>query len=222
MTARDMPMFPLGTVLFPHAPLPLHVFEPRYRAMTRDLIAGDGEFGVVLIERGHEVGGGEARFDIGTVARLVHCDELPDGRYAMTAYGVARLVVEAWLPDDPYPRARVRVLEDDARDDDADAVAAAASRGLLDGVVDQLRRVYALHAMLDPRVLPPTWLDTALARDVVSDHDVAAYELCARAPLGPIDALALLRCDSTMHRLRLLAQLLEEQRLILTSRLDDR
>ena len=62
-------MFPLGNVLFPHAQLPLHVFEPRYRALAETCLAGDGEFGVVLIERGSEVGGGDTRFSIGTVAR---------------------------------------------------------------------------------------------------------------------------------------------------------
>ena len=47
-----LPMFPLGTVLVPSAGLPLHVFEPRYRAMVHDCLAGEREFGVVLIERG--------------------------------------------------------------------------------------------------------------------------------------------------------------------------
>ena len=55
-----MPMFPLGTVLFPHALLPLRVFEPRYREMTARVLREDGEFGVVLIERGSEVGGGDS------------------------------------------------------------------------------------------------------------------------------------------------------------------
>ena len=67
----EIPMFPLGIVLFPTQLLPLHVFEPRYRAMTRDLLAGDGRFGVVLIERGNEVGGGDTRSDFGCVAQLV-------------------------------------------------------------------------------------------------------------------------------------------------------
>ena len=66
---RVMPMFPLGTVLFPHALLPLHVFEPRYRVMTERVLKATREFGVVLIERGSEVGGGDTRFDVGTVAR---------------------------------------------------------------------------------------------------------------------------------------------------------
>src|SRR6478672_4324189 len=80
MPARRLPMFPLGTVLLPFAHLPLHIFEPRYRALVKDCLAGDGEFGVVLIERGHEVGGGDVRFGVGTVARIVQTAELPDGR----------------------------------------------------------------------------------------------------------------------------------------------
>ena len=82
-------MFPLGTVLFPHAVLPLHVFEPRYRVMMRRCIDGDGEFGVVLIERGSEVGGGDARFDVGTIARIVQAAELDDGRFAIATVGLA-------------------------------------------------------------------------------------------------------------------------------------
>lgn len=69
--ADDIPMFPLGTVLLPGAYLPLHVFEPRYRRLVQACLEGSPEFGVVLIERGSEVGGGERRFDVGCVARIL-------------------------------------------------------------------------------------------------------------------------------------------------------
>src|SRR3954470_22385328 len=98
-----MPMFPLGTVLFPHALLPLRVFEPRYRLMTERVLRGDREFGVVLIERGSEVGGGDVRFGVGTVARIVRSQPLPDGGYALATVGIRRLRVVSWLADDPYP-----------------------------------------------------------------------------------------------------------------------
>ena len=88
-----MPMFPLGSVLVPSAGLPLHVFEPRYRALVQDCLAGDREFGVVLIERGSEVGGDDVRIDVGTVARIVEAAELPDGRWAVVAVGVRRIRV---------------------------------------------------------------------------------------------------------------------------------
>ncbi|MGZ4700329.1 MAG: LON peptidase substrate-binding domain-containing protein, partial [Ilumatobacteraceae bacterium] len=67
-----VPMFPLGTVLLPGVVLPLHVFEPRYQQLVRDCLdASEHEFGVVLIDRGSEVGGGDSRLPIGVIARLV-------------------------------------------------------------------------------------------------------------------------------------------------------
>ena len=72
-------MFPLGGVLLPGAVLPLHVFEPRYRQLVVDCLAdddGDPEFGVTLIERGSEVGGGDQRTDVGVVARMVRVEAL--------------------------------------------------------------------------------------------------------------------------------------------------
>ena len=76
MATRRLPMFPLGTVLFPSGVLPLRIFEPRYRKMLEDLLLGSREFGVVLIERGSEVGGGEVRSGIGTMARVPVLEDL--------------------------------------------------------------------------------------------------------------------------------------------------
>src|SRR3954453_17689066 len=126
-----MPMFPLGTVLFPHALLPLHVFEPRYRLMTERVLAGDREFGVVLIERGSEVGGGDVRTDVGTIARIAEVEELPDGRFALLTVGLPRIVVDAWLADAPYPQAEVHDWPDPPSDDDASVDVHAAMVGHL-------------------------------------------------------------------------------------------
>src|SRR3989442_3963737 len=102
-------MFPLGTVLFPYATLPMHVFEPRYRALLGDCLKSDApEFGVVLIERGSEVGGGDVRFRTGTVARIVEAAELPDGRWVLVTVGTRRIRVHDWLAEEPYPRAEVK------------------------------------------------------------------------------------------------------------------
>ncbi|GIU85752.1 MAG: hypothetical protein KatS3mg009_0267 [Acidimicrobiia bacterium] len=144
MVTRELPMFPLGSVLFPYGVLPLHVFEPRYRVMTRQCLAGDHEFGVVLIERGSEVGGGDSRFGFGTLARIAHAHELPDGRFALTAVGLRRIRVERWLDDDPYPRAVVEVVADEPLPPDAAA--------LRDTVVAALDELLALWRRLDPRV----------------------------------------------------------------------
>ncbi|HEV7759443.1 MAG TPA: LON peptidase substrate-binding domain-containing protein, partial [Acidimicrobiales bacterium] len=99
------PMFPLGTVLVPGMLLPLHVFEPRYRQMLDDCLAGDRTFGVVLIERGSEVGGGDVRTGVGTLARILQAEQAADGRWALMAVGARRIRIDRWLPDDPYPRA---------------------------------------------------------------------------------------------------------------------
>ena len=101
-------MFPLSAVLFPHATMPLHVFEPRYRELMRDCLAGDARFGVVLIARGSEVGGGDERNRYGTRGVITEAAELPDGRWVLEIAGEALIEVEEWLPDDPYPVALVR------------------------------------------------------------------------------------------------------------------
>jgi Lon protease-like protein len=110
MTGTRLPMFPLSAVLFPHASMPLHVFEPRYRAMLRDCLSGDARFGVVLIERGSEVGGRDQRSALGTRGVITEAAELPDGRWVLEIEGEALIEVEEWLPDDPYPVALVRTV----------------------------------------------------------------------------------------------------------------
>jgi Lon protease-like protein len=196
--ARVMPMFPLGTVLFPHALLPLHVFEPRYRLMTQRVMRDDGEFGVVLIERGSEVGGGDTRFGVGTVARVVRAQELPDGGYALAAVGIRRLHVTRWLTDDPYPQAEVVDLADTASADDAPRRARA---------VDALSEVCALHRRIDPRIPELPTIDDA--------PEQASYEIAALAPIGPLDAQRVLEAPNAGDRLALLADLLDDQARVL-------
>ena len=93
-----MPMFPLGSVLFPHMPLSLRIFEERYVVMLSRVLQEDvSEFGVVLIERGQEVGGGEHRFGIGTVARIVQL-EASEGFIGLVAEGERRIRVDEFAP----------------------------------------------------------------------------------------------------------------------------
>ena len=72
-------MFPLNLVLFPGQILPLHIFEDRYRMMVEEIIDKEREFGVVLIERGSEVGGGDTRKNIGTLAEIIDFEKSNDG-----------------------------------------------------------------------------------------------------------------------------------------------
>ena len=199
-----LPMFPLGSVLFPHAVTSLHIFEPRYRALARDCTAGNGEFGVVLIERGHEVGGGDIRFDVGTAAQIAEAVELPDGRWLLAALGVRRVRVTAWLPDDPYPVALVEDLADHVLDADDEERVATAARAV--------RRALAYKAELDEAAVSATVdLDTEL--------DVLAFQLAAIAPLGPLDRQALLAEDRSRRRVERLIALVEEENETLARRL---
>jgi Lon protease-like protein len=112
-----IPMFPLGSVLMPAMPLPLRIFEPRYLKLLGDLVATENpEFGVVLIERGQEVGGGEKRMEIGTIASVTNIGTLEEF-YGLESIGTKRFRVNAWLPDDPYPIADVDFIPDLVWDD---------------------------------------------------------------------------------------------------------
>jgi Lon protease-like protein len=199
-------MFPLGTVLLPNAHLPLHIFEPRYRALIKDVLAGDGEFGVVLIERGHEVGGGDTRFPIGTVARVMQTAELPDGRWLVDAVGTERFRVMEWLPEDPYPQALVEPVDDepDGLDPEAEERRSAVER--------LLRQVLALQVELG-------FPAPSAVRSLDEDPAVAAFEAALLSPIGPMDSQKVLEAPGTVARLRLLEGLLGEAREILNQRI---
>lgn len=190
-----VPMFPLGTVLFPHAVLPLHVFEERYRTLVADCLRTGHEFGVVLIERGSEVGGGDSRFAVGTVARIHEATPLPDGRWALVTYGTRRIRVTTWLPDDPYPLALVEDLPEPRLPD-------LALRAVEDAAL-LVRRALSLKAELgEPAPSTQFELD--------DDVHVAAWQLAALAPLEAVDHQALLAADDPERRLALLTTMAQD------------
>lgn len=183
-------MFPLGSVLLPGAVLPLQVFEPRYRTLVADCLEGEPEFGVALIERGSEVGGGDQRTMAGTVARIVQLGELPGGRISVVAVGTRRIRINAWLPDDPYPLADVDDWLDEP--DDADAltpIVADAERFV--------RRVLALAVELGD-------IASDAAPEIAEDPLLASYHLGALLPVGPLDRLKLLTASGPRARLDLI------------------
>ncbi|MCU1357710.1 MAG: peptidase family protein [Acidimicrobiales bacterium] len=202
-------MFPLESVLVPGMVLPLHVFEERYRALVRTCMEGDGEFGVVLIERGSEVGGGDIRSGVGTVARIVQADEMADGRWVVVAVGVRRVRVERWLDDDPFPRAELTDWPDVEP-----AQASSEERGMEAAYRDQralLRRVHALAAELGRPAAP--------LADLAEDPLAGSYHLVALAPLGPLDRQRLLSADGPAERLVLSGAMLREAALVLEAQL---
>jgi uncharacterized protein len=183
-----MPMFPLGSVLVPSMVLPLHVFEERYRQMVRDCLDGTPEFGVVLISRGSEVGGGDVRYDVGTVARMVEAAELPDGRFALHCVGTRRIRVERWRDDEPYPRAEVTDWPDEPG-----GTAAEAAEGR-ERALAELRRALGLQAELGEPAPPATI-------EVDDDPEMAGHQISALAPIGPLDRQRLLEVPTTAGRL---------------------
>ncbi len=107
-----MPLFPLRTVLFPGMPLPLRIFEDRYKVMVRELLANGGEFGVLLIREGNEVGGGARPHDVGTLARIEESAETEGGRYVLRARGTTRFRLVRMLPPRPYPYGEITLISD--------------------------------------------------------------------------------------------------------------
>jgi len=191
-------MFPLGGVLFPSLALPLHVFEPRYRAMVQHCIDTEPEFGVVLITRGSEVGGGDVREGVGTVARIVEAAELGDGRWAIGTVGTRRIRVSSWLADDPYPQAEVEDWPDPEPAPDAPLAE------LYGRAVPLLRRVLALRSELDEPSAPATI-------EVTDDPALGSHQLAAVGPFGPADQQALLAAVSVEARLRSLVEMLSAE-----------
>jgi uncharacterized protein len=101
-----LPFFPLHTVVFPHLPLPIHVFEERYRAMATDLMADGspyaGRFVVSMITDGQEVGGDASARPIGTICEVRSAERFPDGRWVLLAVGIGRARVVAIDSGGPY------------------------------------------------------------------------------------------------------------------------
>jgi uncharacterized protein len=215
-------MFPLGTVLLPGGVLPLHVFEPRYRQLVTDLLADDVnelEFGVTMIERGTETGGGEDRAGVGVIGRVVQIEALADGRYALVVVGTRRFRVRSWLPDDPYPLADI----DDWPDDDPDDPGVA---DLIAGARARIRDIHRRAAELTHPSPPVGDADDDADDDagqasvdrpgpdaeleISDDPLLATYHLAGIAPLGPADRYRLLCADSPRRRLELLDEALDD------------
>lgn len=194
--AIRLPMFPLGSVIFPYSAVPLRVFEPRYLTLLESASGGSGEFGSVLIERGFEVGGGDQRFAIGTRVRIVGSSDLEDGHKAIVVAGTERIRILEWLEDDPHPWAMVESIPDVAERFDVSELIDAASAGL--------RTVMALASELGA--------DTSDLDLTVSEDPVAAsFQIAALAPVTPLDSYEMLAAVSIDQRLELASGFLTDR-----------
>ena len=111
---RVLPLFPLNTVLFPGAALPLQIFEERYKQMLQDCLAADSRFGAVLIKEGVEVGGPAVPHATGTVAEIVQVSDGQRGRVLISCVGRQRFRIKSISDELPYPSGSVELLAEEA------------------------------------------------------------------------------------------------------------
>lgn len=196
MATRSLPMFPLGTTLLPGSVLPLYLFEPRYLKLYEDIVDDDRSFGVVLIERGVELGGDDSRFDYGCVAHMVGSATHEDGSVSIVTVGTRRLHVVEWAEPDPYPVATVELLEDDSLSESALEILQEASSHLL--------RLKTLFSELgaDVGVEPP---------ELADDPGTALYQMAQLAGLQALDLQRILEATTSDERARLTRDLIFDQ-----------
>lgn len=198
-TAVAMAMFPLQSALLPDEDLPMQIFEPRYTALVRDCMSDeDPHFGVVLISQGREVGGGDVRCDVGTVARITECVDLADsGRFVLRCRTGERIRVLQWLPDDPYPLAMVQAWPDEP----GEPVTAGQLEELEDRVMTLFERIAAARNFS----LPERAVILGGDADTV-DPGKRLYALASRVPIGAADRYSVLAAPSAAERLAALSE----------------
>ncbi len=194
------PMFPLERAMLPGEELPLRIFEPRYSALVADCLATDDPaFGVVLIEAGREVGGGDARSDVGTLAHITEVADFGDGRYRLNCVMAERIRVRQWHPDNPYPQAAVELWPDEP----GEAVPADAIRDVEDNMIALFERIAGSQGA------------DVNARDIVAGADAAPdaamwlYTLATRLPMGQADRYSVLAAPTVAARLTALRDAVE-------------
>lgn len=180
-----LPLFPLGTVLFPGLLLPLQVFEPRYRTLMADLTRGPEpwSFGIVAIREGHEVGTESVKslYDVGCTAVIQQIEQLPDGRFALVVAGGQRFKVVQLHDPRPYLEAEVVALDEPGTDEVSDLSAT-------------VREQFADYC---------TGLGAPMAAaNVPEDAQGLAYVIAATMMLPLADRQALLELGTAAQRLR--------------------
>ena len=193
-------MFPLQSTQLPGDTLPLRIFEPRYARLVQDCLAAEEPvFGVVLISRGLEVGGGDTRSDVGALARIDECAETGEGSYELIATVGERIRVTDWLPDDPYPRALVETWTDEP--------GPAVGPEQIGVVVDRILALYERVAQARGLRLRPGTL--AVDPETADDPARHLYALAGRVPMGQADRYSVLAAPTLAERVAVLTDAVE-------------
>jgi uncharacterized protein len=188
-----IPIFPLeDATLFPHAARPLHIFEPRYRAMIADALKGDRIVGMVTLKPGYEASydGRPAIYAIGCAGVLSDVEELPDGRFNIVLRGIVKFRVNSEDQSRAYRLASITAMPETLDDRDKDAL-------------------HKERARLEELVTTPGSSSSVPAD--ISDEEVVDV-LAQYVPIEPIERQALLEMDGVLLRARALIDLLSAAR----------
>jgi Lon protease-like protein len=202
----ELPLMPLNAVLFPGMPMPLFIFEARYREMIERCQEGDDPFGIALIKEGQEVGGPAVPWGIGTTATIVRAVEVGEGGLHVLAVGGERFRLLDIVQERPYLVGEVELL--------AESAEAAVSAELH----DELRELFSEHLRLVLQLLGQPEAEIAIPESAARlSFMVAAHLTC-----GPEARQRLLEMDNLAQRLSrekvLLQRESEEYRLLLAAR----
>lgn len=190
-----IPLFPLpSAVLFPRMPLPLHVFEPRYRRMVADALQAERVIGMTLLRPGWERDylGRPPVYAVGCAGEIRQIEELANGRYNLALHGLTRFRILAEHDGKPYRLASVEALPDELGEP---ALCADARQKLIESL--------ALAAD-EPAVV--------IVQPELPD-DLFVNALCQSLPLEPVEQQSLLDCHTITERCLRLVEILEFKRL---------
>lgn len=202
----EMPIMPLNAVLFPGMPMPLLVFEDRYRRMISECIEEETVFGVALIREGREVGGPAVPWEIGTAAIVVRALELQEGGLHVLAVGTQRFQIQGLLQLEPYIVADVELLDEPTEGSTPAELH------------DELRELFSNHLRLVLQLLGQPDIELNMPETATRlSYMVAAHLTCppqARQRLLEMDNVA----ERLFHEKQLLRKESEEYRLLLAAR----
>ena len=197
--SNEVPVFPLpNVVFFPRVVLPLHVFEPRYRELVNDAVAGEGLIAISLLEEGFEENyeGSPPFHPIGTVGRIEELDTLADGRMLLRLIGLQRVELNKVVQERPYRRVQIRPLGETPVEEDGDDAQAAKLELLASqsALLRELRRGPGESFVMDDRV----------------SFETAVNSACAHLPIEPAIRQSLLEEDNLWVRQQRASVLLDE------------
>ena len=197
-TYRELPLFPLNNVvLFPGMPLPLHIFEERYKDMIGACVERDEPFGVLLIREGNEVGEPAMPHSIGTTARVSQVQRLQEGRLNILTRGESRFEMVQTVQTTPHLVGLVRLLEDEEG-----TVSEATVAGVQEQFVALQRQLTAMAGGWDREITVP--------EDAIGLARAAAVTLSVSLPLPPDVRQSLLETPTAGAQLEKLLTLMRQ------------